>query len=337
MSHSTMSAQDYPLPAVSRMNALNEDFIELLNTGTETLLPVFREKLVDLSSALQSTERFLFEQVSAVLVLLDNHQWSRVDELLEETRRLPSLDDAQRDAVVRNREQDLEQDARRDFQRLEVKGQEIAEKLRVLGAFKLPLVGQRATSLAEQRNALKDEISVQTRRVQNLDAQIADMTLVINTFEAPGLMKIFNGLIPTQQEIELVIKTLATNTPSVDLLKAASEKFTRNLATLMEGRKLIDLIQRRNGLVSERGTVCIELASWEARQARLDRELEQLANVRALDDLRSQWLEQALVLSHSWSEQMVVMKQQTSPREVAERLSQMAHYLLAVRRLREAA
>lgn len=192
------------------------------------------------------------------------------------------------------------------------------------------------TSLGEQRDGLKNEISVQTLRMQKLDTQIADMTQVINAFEAPGLAKIFKGLIPTQQEIDLVMKTLATNTLSVDLLKLASDKFTENLATVMEGRKLTDLIQRRNALVDERGAICIELASWEATQARLERELAQLPNLRALDDLRGQWLEQALVLSRSWSEQVVVMKQQTSLRELAGCLSQMAHYLLAVRRLREA-
>lgn len=133
MNHSNMPAQDYPLPAVSRMSALNEDFIELLNASTDALLPVLHEKLADLSSEMQATERFVFEHVFSALVLLDNHQWSRVDEMLEEARRLPGVDDGQREAVVRNREQDLERDAQRDFQRLEVKGQEIAERLRVLG------------------------------------------------------------------------------------------------------------------------------------------------------------------------------------------------------------
>jgi hypothetical protein len=43
MSQLTMSAADYPVPAVSTMNALNENFTDLLNTGTGVLLPVFQE------------------------------------------------------------------------------------------------------------------------------------------------------------------------------------------------------------------------------------------------------------------------------------------------------
>lgn len=336
MSQSTMSAQDYPVPAVSTMNALNENFTDLLNTGTEALLPVFQEKLSDLSGVIRSTERFLFEQVLAGLVLLGNNEWARYDELLEEARLLPDADDAQREALVRHREKDLEQDAQRDFQRLEISGREIAEKLRALGACKLPSVSQRTSDLTEQCDGLKAQLAVQNQHVEKLDGQIADMTVVINAFEAPGLTKIFKGLIPTEQDIDLVMKTLASNALSVDLLRAASQKFTANLAIIMEGRKLSDLIQKRSVLVDERRAISIEKASWEARQATYERELTQLTNVHTLDGLRGQWLQEAQVLSRSWSEQVVLMKRQTSLRELAARLSVMTCYLLAVRRLYEA-
>lgn len=316
MSHSIPPLSDYPLPSVVRMNTLREDFLDLLYSGTGDLLPAVVEALQNLLESLRESERLLADQVRAGLVFLDNHRWDEPA--------AAGLDD-------------LEQDAQRDVQRLASRGKAIADNLLALEKIRLPAVAQRIAMLTEQRSTLEAAMQTQQARIERLDAQVVEMNAVINAFDAPGLIKLFNGLIPLEQDIDLVTKTLATGVVSPALLKAASARFIENLSGLVEGRKLTDVIKVRNRLVDERNAMSLERQAWQTTLAGFSRELAQLPNVAALDALRGQWLEQAQVLSRNWTAQVDDMKRQTSLDELARRLSVMTHYLLAVRRLYEAA
>ena len=316
MSHSIPPLSDYPMPSVVRMNALREDFLDLLYSGTGDLLPAVVEALQNLLASLRDSERLLADQVRAGLVSLDNHRWDEPA--------AAGLDD-------------LEQDAQRDVQRLASRGKAIADNLLALEKIRLPTVAQRIAMLTEQRTTLEAAMQTQQARIERLDAQVVEMNVVINAFDAPGLIKLFNGLIPLEQDIDLVTKTLATGVVSPALLKAASARFVENLSGIVEGRKLTDVIKARNRLVDERNAMGLERQAWQTTLEGFSRELAQLPNVAALDALRGQWLEQAQVLSHTWTAQVDDMKRQTSLDELARRLSSMTHYLLAVRRLYEAA
>lgn len=316
MSHSIPPLSDYPLPSVVRMNALREDFLDLLYSGTGDLLPAVVEALQNLLASLRDSERLLADQVRAGLVSLDNHRWDEPA--------AAGLDD-------------LEQDAQRDVQRLASRGKAIADNLLALEKIRLPAVAQRIAMLTEQRTTLEAAMQTQQARIERLDAQVVEMNVVISAFDAPGLIKLFNGLIPLEQDIDLVTKTLATGVVSPALLKAASARFVENLSGIVEGRKLTDVIKARNRLVDERNAMGLERQAWQTTLAGFSRELAQLPNVAALDALRSQWLEQAQLLSRTWTAQVDDMKRQTNLDELASRLSSMTHYLLAVRRLYEAA
>ncbi len=316
MSHSIPPLSDYPMPSVVRMNALREDFLDLLYSGTGDLLPAVVEALQNLLASLRDSERLLADQVRAGLVSLDNHRWDEPA--------AAGLDD-------------LEQDAQRDVQRLASRGKAIADNLLALEKIRLPTVAQRIAMLTEQRTTLEAAMQTQQARIERLDAQVVEMNVVINAFDAPGLIKLFNGLIPLEQDIDLVTKTLATGVVSPALLKAASARFVENLSGIVEGRKLTDVIKARNRLVDERNAMGLERQAWQTTLEGFSRELAQLPNVAALDALRGQWLEQAQVLSHTWTAQVDDMKRQTSLDELARRLSSMTHYLLAVRRLYESA
>ncbi len=316
MSHSIPPLSDYPMPSVVRMNALREDFLDLLYSGTGDLLPAVVEALQNLLASLRDSERLLADQVRAGLVSLDNHRWDEPA--------AAGLDD-------------LEQDAQRDVQRLASRGKAIADNLLALEKIRLPTVAQRIAMLTEQRTTLEAAMQTQQARIERLDAQVVEMNVVINAFDTPGLIKLFNGLIPLEQDIDLVTKTLATGVVSPALLKAASARFVENLSGIVEGRKLTDVIKARNRLVDERNAMGLERQAWQTTLEGYSRELAQLPNVAALDALRSQWLEQAQLLSRTWTAQVDDMKRQTSLDELASRLSSMTHYLLAVRRLYEAA
>ncbi|WP_110972494.1 alpha-xenorhabdolysin family binary toxin subunit B [Pseudomonas huaxiensis] len=337
MSNPVTSVEAYPHPAVAQMVSLKEQVLDVVYKDSQALLPVLVESMHDLVDALLKTERMLSEQVLSAVVLLNNHKWEALGASLEAARRLPELEDQQRDMAVRSRERDLEQDAQRDVQRLKSKVTEIEDQLRALEMLRLPETGPRSASLTEQRDDLLKTIASERESIDRLDSRIADITLVIDAFDVPSVSSVFKGLIPTEQEIAQVASALAGKGLSADLLLSAARSFTNNLSGIMEGRKLIDLTRTRTRLVNESNAIRTQLLDWEARQAVFERELKQLPNVAKLNDLRSQWLEQGHVLARSWSAQVAVMNQQTSLAELADRLVAMMRYLVAVRRLYEAA
>lgn len=315
MSQPITSAADYPLPAVERMKFLREAFFDLLYSGTGNLLPAVVEPLQGLADGLHESERLLMDKVRGALVLLANHRWGELGSLPED---------------------ELEQDALRDVQRLAGMGRDMADNLQALERLRLPMVAQRTAALGEQRDKLTSALVNQQFRLDDFDARIVEMNAVIKAFDVPGLSKVFKGLIPTPDEIDLMRNALVSGLATPELLKAAATRFMENLSSVVEGRKFSDLLQARSRLSAERNQVAAERLEWTARLASLERELAQLPSVTALDALRREWLEQAQVLSRSWTAQVEEMRRQTRLDELAGRLSAMAQYLLAVRRLYEA-
>ncbi len=304
------------LPDISRMNDLKEDFLKQLYATSGALLPALREQLSGLSGRLLDTDRLLSDRVLSALVLVGNHKWGDVALVL---------------ARSPGQSQVLEQDALRDRQRLEAKGQEIVDALAQLRKVRLPAVQERVDALAAQRDALTASIASQEARIEDLDAQIGAITEVINAFEVPDLQKIFKGMIPTEAEIALMQKMLLKGVDP-DSLLAAARIFVDKVAGLLEGRKLGEVIKLRMKKTIERGAQLDEVCDWRARRAVLESELAELPGIAALGGVRDQWLEHAAELARGWTERVEAIRAQTELQAMADALCAMEDYLLAVRR-----
>jgi|GEM_PF-6735573 len=308
------------LPDISRMNDLKEAFLKQLYSTTPALLPALREQLEGLSTRLLDVDRLLSERVLSAVVLLTNHKWGDLALQLVESPGQAAI---------------LEQDALRDRQRLESKGQDIADALAALGKARLPAVGERIETLVAQHDGLSASIANQNARIADLESQLAAMDQVIGAFEAPDLLSIFKSLIPTEEEVILVQKTLVKAVDPLTLI-AAARVFADKLAGQLEGRKFSEVVKLRSRKVAEANVLANELLDWETRRASLQRELDQLPKVEALGCMRDQWLEQAVTLAQGWTEQIKVIRAQTDLPAMAAALSTMEEYLLAVRRRYEA-
>ncbi|OLS64810.1 hypothetical protein [Pseudomonas putida] len=304
------------LPDISRMNDLKEDFLKQLYSTNGALLPSLREQLNGLSTRLLDTDRLLSERVLSGLVLVGNHKWADLALVLAQNP---------------GQAQVLEQDALRDRQRLQAKGEEIAEALALLGKTRLPVVDERSDSLAEQRDALSASIANQEARIDDFTVQIDAMSEVIRAFEVPDVQRIFKSMIPTEAEIALVQKLLLKGVDP-DNLVAAARIFVDKVAGLLEGRKLSEVIRLRTRKVHERGVLTDEVCDWIARRAALECELGQLPKVAALGGVRDQWLEQAGTLTRGWTERVEAVGEQTELQAMADALCVMETWLLAVRR-----
>ncbi|MDG9884994.1 alpha-xenorhabdolysin family binary toxin subunit B [Pseudomonas sp. GD04058] len=304
------------LPDISRMNDLKEDFLKQLYRTTGALLPALREQLTGLSERLLDTDRLLSERVLSALVLVGNHKWGDLAPVL-----------AQNPGQV----QVLEQDALRDRQRLQAKGQEIVDALAQLGKARLPAVQERVDALADQRDTLNASIASQEARIEGFNAQIEAMSEVINAFEVPDLQRVFKGMVPTEAEIALIQKMLVKGVDP-DSLMAAARIFVDKVAGLLEGRKLSGVIKLRMSLVIERGVLLDEVCNWKARRAAVESELAELPGVAALGGVRDQWLENAGMLARGWTERVEAVSVQTELQAMADALCAMEAWLLAVRR-----
>ncbi|WP_425929845.1 alpha-xenorhabdolysin family binary toxin subunit B [Pseudomonas sp. NyZ201] len=304
------------LPDISRMNDLKEDFLKQFYSTTGALLPALREQLASLSERLLDTDRLLSERVLSALVLVGNHKWADLAFVLAQSP---------------GQGQVLEQDALRDRQRLEAKGQEIVDALARLGKARLPAVQERADSLAGQRDALSANIANQEARIEGFDAQIDAMSEVIDAFEVPDLQRVFKGMIPSEAEIALLQKMLLKGVDP-DSLMAAARIFVDKVAGLLEGRKLSEVIKLRTRKVIERGVLLDEVCDWKARRAALERELAELPGIAALGGVRDQWLEHAATLARGWTERVEAVGAQTGLEAMADALCAMEAWLLAVRR-----
>lgn len=302
-----------PLPDILRMNALKEAFLSQLYGCTQALLPALREQLDSMAGRLLDTDRLIADQVLSALVLLGNHKWDNVGTAREDTLQV------------------LEQDAQRDAQRLEGKGREIADALAALAKLRMPAVDERSDALTGQQNALDEAIAGQQARIAALDEQITAMAEVINAFDVPDLMKIFNRMIPTEAELAMIQQTLLKGV-SPDLLVGAARTFLDKLSGVVEGRKLADLISARNRKVIEHGALIDELAGWKDKRKTIERELGQLPQIAALEGARDEWLEEARNLSRSWAAQVEAISTQTTLQGMAAALCAMEEFLLTVRR-----
>ncbi|MHA6193387.1 alpha-xenorhabdolysin family binary toxin subunit B [Pseudomonas wadenswilerensis] len=301
------------LPDIGRMNDLKEDLLAQIHAAAEGLLPALGEQLGGLIDRLLHTDRALADHVLSALVLLGNHKWDQVSGAPMEAREA------------------LEQDALRDAGRLESKGQEIAGALAALAKFRFPRVEERLDSLTAQQSALDEAIGNQTRRIEALEQQLIAMAEVIDAFNAPDLQKVFNRMIPTEAELALIQQTLLKGV-SPELLVTAARTFLDKLSGVVEGRKLSELVSARSRKMIERGAMVDELCAWESRRASQQRELEQLPRISGMAGMRDQWLEQAMVLSRGWGEQLGEVKARTTLEEMAGALYGMQEYLLQVRR-----
>lgn len=324
------------LPDISRMSALKDEVIKQYYNATQSLLPSLREQLHELMERLLSTDRLLSDSVLSALVLVGNHKWNGVAESLQEARLSPGLDDEQREALSRSQREILEQDALRDLQRLREKGQEVVDALAGLGKVRLPGVAERMAMLDEQERGLTASVDRLKQQIDESEAQLAALAEVIHAFEAPDLQKILKRMIPTETELDLVQQALLKAGASPQTLAAAAKVFVEKLAGIVEGRRLVDVINVRNRKLIEHGRLLDDLCFAEARRNTLARELGQLPQVSGLGGMRDQWLTLAEELSRGWSGQIQAIEKETELRGMADALSAMEMYLLAVRRLYEA-
>lgn len=309
------------MPDVNAMRTLQENIARLLGSDTGSLLPSVREKLSDLLASIRETDALLFDHVLRGVIMLNNQPWPDLLQVGDSVS-------GQRTEM----EKDMEEDLLRVYSRLETLCQSVDGKLGRLSAFSLPALEPRAGMLAKERDEQKIRVERQVQVVRELEQRKANLDELIGLFQAPGIKDVIKGLIPSEEEADLLLQQV-TN-PSLDpaLFKQGVQKFNANLDIIGEGRKFADLLMARDALASQIKEQQAALSTQRQALERIEREVSELPGITKVTDWRDQWLIEGRKLHQGWLQRLSIVKSATELRSLSAALDVLRGYLVQVRR-----
>ncbi|WP_157191368.1 alpha-xenorhabdolysin family binary toxin subunit B [Pseudomonas alkylphenolica] len=312
------------VPDVNAMRTLQENISRLLGSDTDSLLPSVREKLGDLLALVRETDALLSDHVLRGVIMLNNQPWP---DLL----RVGDSASGQRSEL----EKDMEEDLLRVYSRLDTLCQSIDRKLGRLTAFNLPDVGTRAGMLAKDRDEQKIRVERQLQIVQQLEQRKKDLDELIALFQAPGIKDVIKGLVPREEELDLLFKQVQNPSLDPDLFKQGVKKFNASLDIIGEGRKFSDLLKARDVLVLQIKEQQAVLSTQRQALETIEREISELPGITKVMGWRDKWLIEGRKLHQGWQQRLNIVKSATELRSLSASLDVLRGYLVQVRRVYE--
>ncbi|MDD2047861.1 alpha-xenorhabdolysin family binary toxin subunit B [Pseudomonas putida] len=312
------------VPDVNAMRTLQENIFRLLGSDTNSLLPSVREKLSDLLALIRDTDALLSDHVLRGLIMLNNQPW-------QELLRVGDSASGQRSEM----EKEMEEDLLRAYSRLDTLCQSIDSKLGRLTAFRLPDVGTRAGMLAKDRDEQKIRVERQAQVVRQLEQRKKDLDELLGLFQAPGIIDVIKGLIPREEELDVLFKQIQNPSLDLDLFKQGVKKFNANLDIIGEGRKFSDLLKARDALALKIKEQQAALSSQRQVLETIEREVSELPGITKVMDWRDQWLIEGRKLHQGWQQRLNIVKSATELRSLSAALDVLRGYLAQVRRVYE--
>lgn len=310
---------DYP--DVPAMRTLQENIARLLGSDTASLLPSVREKLSDLLNLIREADALLSDHVLRGLIMLNNQPWQELLQVGEAaTGQLSEV------------EKEMEEDLLRVHSRLDTLCQSVDSMLGRLSAFGLPDLEPRAGMLAKERDEQKIRVERQAQVVDQLEQRKKQLDELIAVFQAPGIADVIKGLIPSEEDVDLLLQQLTNPSLDPDLLKQGVKKFNANLDIIGEGRKFSDLLKARDALASQIKEQQAALFTQRKALEAIEREVTQLPGITKVMDWRAQWLLEGRKLHQGWFQHLSGVKGATELHSLSAALDVLRGYLHHVRR-----
>ncbi|KPB78892.1 MULTISPECIES: alpha-xenorhabdolysin family binary toxin subunit B [Pseudomonas syringae group] len=277
-------------PAPETMNAARQNILAQTSALKLDFLPVMKEKMLPLQTALKRADKVYHDNLAAVTVQLNSVNLQPIDlkqQQIEADQRLSdkqkqqaiSLLNAQRIRQVSNLTMVVRNSAKA-----------IAEHSDDMAQINLKLEGNRLLEILQEQI---DSMTLRSARLESAMALIAEdrrlLDTTIKTYEKYNLADVFKEMLPTAEELKLV----KLPSPELALVIAGIARLGKLLDKVSSALKYLDLIEERdrlrlryNALLEESRT-----ASQEAKgtAAKLD-ELTELAGVSQSKML---WVEEA--------------------------------------------
>lgn len=309
------------MPDVPAMRTLQENIARLLVSDTASLLPSVREKLSDLLNLIRETDALLSDHVLRGLIMLNNQPWQELLQVGEAaTGQLSEV------------EKEMEEDLLRVHSRLDTLCQSMDNMLGRLSAFGLPDLEPRAGMLAKERDEQKIRVERQAQVVDQLEQRKKQLDELIAVFQAPGIADVVKGLIPSEEDVDLLLRQLTNPSLDPDLLKQGVKKFNANLDIIGEGRRFNDLLKARDALASQIKEQQAALFTQRKALEAIEREVAELPGITKVMDWRALWLLEGRKLHQGWFQHLSCVKGATELHSLSAALDVLRGYLHHVRR-----
>ncbi|WP_440778587.1 alpha-xenorhabdolysin family binary toxin subunit B [Pseudomonas syringae] len=277
-------------PAPETMNAARQNILAQTSALKLDFLPVMKEKMLPLQTALKRADKVYHDNLAAVTVQLNSVNLQPIDlkqQQIEADQRLSdkqkqqaiSLLNAQRIRQVSNLTMVVRNSAKA-----------IAEHSDDMAQINLKLEGNRLLEILQEQI---DSMTQRSARLESAMALIAEdrrlLDTTIKTYEKYNLADVFKEMLPTAEELKLV----KLPSPELALVIAGIARLGKLLDKVSSALKYLDLIEERDRLRLRYNAFLEEsrTASQEAKgtAAKLD-ELTELAGVSQSKML---WVEEA--------------------------------------------
>lgn len=308
MSNKDVMGMQEVIPDFKLMKALQTQMSDLIDEHELHTLPAVQQSLGDWKDLAWSAERSLHQGIVECIALLQGRDFTRFSNEQVRKDKIAS--------VVAQQAQMLET---------------LAQQVLRVERFGLPDFASLGRTLEPRVAALAAESQAINLRLDGLVQQKADLDQIIAAFETPSVSKIFKGLIPSEKELDLMLKTVTDPKINADVLKAALRKLESHADVLACGRKFNDLLKARARLEEKISDARTEARYAKSHMQAAQHELSSNKALAELEPIKEQWLAQILKVEQAWQAQSQALQSLGHSEEVVVALGNLCDYMLAVR------
>ncbi|MGG5290738.1 alpha-xenorhabdolysin family binary toxin subunit B [Pseudomonas shirazensis] len=313
-------------PSVRTQRALQGDISRLVHGQMSALPAVVRENAGDLLRLIRECDGLMGDSVLNASIMLTHQNWLEIQ----------AVAGPQAAAHTADLRKDIEEDMLRLRGRLTSLCQAIGSKVQTVRSFPLSDLSERLLSLNATRLTVATDVERIEQTLQQLQATRQDLDVIIKTFEAPSLLSVIKGMIPTESEVDLMFSVVKKPTVSKELVTAALNKFEANIDVIGEGRRFSDLVASRERLVGRIREQQTALAALQSVLQPTEQELAQIPHMATVGALRDSWVAEADKLVSCWQTGQDTANAATELADLASALKALAGYLGGVRNCYEA-
>ncbi|WP_459206496.1 alpha-xenorhabdolysin family binary toxin subunit B [Pseudomonas sp. MLB6B] len=304
------------LPDVKVLLTAGGRISTIYRTEIPNLLPAVREDLMGLANLVSNANKELRRQTLAGLVLLNN-----------------DLDGFTTDSE----ENGCDMDLLRLRQSLQAGVEHAKGEIRAVGAYVDPDLSLVKTPIEEKLQKQEDAVAQQQASVDSRAEQLKAIKESLAVLNTPTISTLIRGQLPSDEEIDILLKTVTDPRVTPDLVKTAVNRLNKNLELFGQGRELAKL---NTAITEGAATLDQERLALKRLQAEVAKTQEQLTEYKAAQEmieLRQAWLNQASVFVDQWKSLDTQLVGALETDQLLAALESARGYLLAVRRAFESA
>ncbi|KTS95158.1 alpha-xenorhabdolysin family binary toxin subunit B [Pseudomonas parafulva] len=210
---------DAALPDFNQMQRLQDAMFERIDQWSGHVLPAVAQQVEDLRILVLFVERGCKKSWIGAITLLEDRTFTPAEQNHERASRLGSLLD-----------------------RLDQHYAEFARLTKRLEVFSLAAVSDAVPALEARTVALQMQSETALARLQRLQEQNDTIVQAIKVFDRPSITQAFKGLIPSAEEVDLVMDTVKDPKVNADLVKAVIAKLNTYADMIEASKTASDLV-----------------------------------------------------------------------------------------------